>query len=84
MTPEEETKKFYEKLESIAIAQGLEMLLRQTEQNRNDDPAHMAMIVFFRSLLTKYRRKVGTVRLEKDDFGKVELIDDSLKTFYKN
>ena len=81
---EREQKRFYETLESVAIAQGLEMLLRQTEQNRSDDPAHMAMITFFRSLLTKYRRKVGTVRLIKDDYNQIKIVDETLRTFNKN
>jgi hypothetical protein len=83
MTPEEQ-KRFYEMLESVAIAQAMELLLRQTEQNRSDDPAHMAMITFFRSLLTKYRRKVGTVRLSKDSYGMIQIHDETLKKFYTN
>jgi hypothetical protein len=81
---DQEQKKFYETLEAVAVAQGLQLLIQQTEQTPSDDPAHMAMLTFFRSLLTKYRRKVGTVRLKKDDYGQVELIDDTLRTFNKN
>ena len=81
---EAETKRFYDTLEAVAIAQAMELLLRQTEQTRSDDPAHMAMITFFRSLLTKYRRKVGTVRLSKDSYGMIQIHDDTLKTFNNN
>jgi len=83
MTPDEQ-RRFYEMLESVALAQAMEMLIKQTEQTRSDDPAHMAMLTFFRSLLTKYRRKTGVLRLSKDAYGQIELIDETLRTFNKN
>jgi len=83
MTPDEQ-RRFYEMLESVALAQAMLLLIQQTEQNPSDDPAHEAMLTFFRSLVTKYRRKVGTVRLSRDDYGQIQIHDETLKTFYTN
>jgi len=81
---EEETKKFSERLESIAICQALQLLIQQTEDSGPGDEAHEAMLTFFKSLHAKYRRKVGTVRLEKDSYGMIQIHDETLKTFYTN
>ena len=81
---EREQKRFYETLESVAIAQGLAMLLRQAEDSGPGDEAHQAMIEFFRSLLAKYKRRTGTLRLKTDAYGQVQIIDNELRTFNKN
>jgi len=83
MTPEEQ-KRFYEMLESVAIAQAMQLLIQQTEQNPSDDPGHQAMLVFFRSIYAKYRRKASAVRIKKDDFGQVQVIDDTLRQYGTN
>ena len=81
---DEERNKFYETLESVAICQAMEMLIKAAEGSQNDDPAHMAMIAFFRSLLTKHRRRAGSVRIKTDDYGTVKIIDNELRTFNNN
>ena len=83
MTPEEQ-KKFYEMLESVALAQALALLIKQTEASGPGDEGHEAMLIFFRRLLTKYRKKVGTVRISKDSYGMIQIHDETLRTFNKN
>jgi len=81
---EEETRKLAETLESIAIAEAMELLIRHTEENSHGDMRTAAMLIFFRSLLSKYRRRTRNVRIKTDAYGDVQIINDELKKFNTN
>ncbi len=81
---EEETRKLAETLESIAIAEAMELLIRHTEENGPGDERQVAMLLFFRSLLNKYRRRTRNVKITADRYGEVKVIDNELRNFQKN
>jgi len=81
---EEETRKLAETLESIAIAEAMELLIRHTEENGLGDERQVAMLLFFRSLLNKYRRRTRNVKITADRYGEVKVIDNELRNFQKN
>jgi len=81
---EEETRKLAETLESIAIAEAMELLIRHTEDNGHGDMRTAAMLLFFRSLLNKYRRRTRNVRIKTDAYGDVQIVDEQLRRFFDN
>ena len=81
---EDETRKLAETLEAIAIAEAMELLIRHTEENSHGDMRTAAMLIFFRSLLSKYRRRTRNVRIKTDAYGDVQIINDELKKFNTN
>ena len=81
---EDETRKLAETLEAIAIAEAMELLIRHTEDNGHGDERQIAMLMFFRSLLSKYRRKTRNVKIQSDAYGDVKVIDNELKRFNNN
>jgi len=81
---EDETRKLAETLEAIAIAEAMELLIRHTEENGPGDERQIAMLMFFRSLLSKYRRKTRNVKIQSDAYGDVQIIDETLRRFNKN
>ena len=81
---EDETRKLAETLESIAIAEAMELLIRHTEDNGHGDERQIAMLMFFRSLLSKYRRKTRNVKIQSDAYGDVQIVDESLRKFFDN
>ena len=81
---EDETRKLAETLESVALCEGLELLIRHTEDNGHGDMRTAAMLLFFRSLLNKYRRRTRNVKIQSDAYGDVKVIDNELKRFNNN
>ena len=81
---EEETRKLAETLESIAIAEAMELLIRHTEENSHGDMRTAAMLIFFRSLLNKYKRQTRNVRIKTDAYGDVQIVDEQLRRFFDN
>jgi len=81
---EDETRKLAETLESIAIAEAMELLIRHTEDNGHGDMRTAAMLLFFRSLLNKYRRRTRNVKIQSDAYGEVKVIDNELRRFNTN
>ena len=81
---EDETRKLAETLESVALCEGLELLIRHTEENGHGDMRTAAMLLFFRSLLNKYRRRTRNVKIQSDAYGDVKVIDNELKRFNNN
>jgi len=81
---EDETRKLAETLEAIAIAEAMELLIRHTEENGPGDERQVAMLLFFRSLLNKYRRRTRNVKITADRYGEVKVIDNELKRFNNN
>jgi hypothetical protein len=81
---EDETRKLAETLESVALCEGLELLIRHTEENSHGDMRTAAMLLFFRSLLNKYRRRTRNVKIQSDAYGDVKVIDNELKRFNNN
>ena len=81
---EDETRKLAETLESVALCEGLELLIRHTEENSHGDMRTAAMLIFFRSLLNKYKRRTRNVRIKTDAYGDVQIINDELKKFNTN
>jgi len=81
---EEETRKLAETLESIAIAEAMELLIRHTEENSHGDMRTAAMLIFFRSLLNKYKRRTRNVRIKTDAYGDVQIVDEQLRRFFDN
>jgi len=81
---EDETRKLAETLESIAIAEAMELLIQRTEGNSPGDMRTAAMLIFFRSLLNKYRRRTRNVKIQSDAYGDVKVIDNELKRFNNN
>ena len=81
---EDETRKLAETLESVALCEGLELLIRHTEENSHGDMRTAAMLIFFRSLLNKYKRRTRNVRIKTDAYGDVQIIDETLRRFNKN
>jgi len=81
---EDETRKLAETLESVALCEGLELLIRHTEDNGHGDMRTAAMLLFFRSLLNKYRRRTRNVRIKTDAYGDVQIVDEQLRRFFDN
>lgn len=81
---ENETRKLAETLESIAIAEAMELLIRHTEENSHGDMRTAAMLIFFRSLLNKYKRRTRNVRIKTDAYGDVQIVDEQLRRFFDN
>ena len=81
---EDETRKLAETLESVALCEGLELLIRHTEENSHGDMRTAAMLIFFRSLLNKYRRRTRNVKIQSDAYGEVKVIDNELRRFNTN
>ena len=81
---EDETRKLAETLESVALCEGLELLIRHTEENSHGDMRTAAMLIFFRSLLNKYRRRTRNVRIKTDAYGDVQIVDEQLRRFFDN
>ncbi len=81
---EDETRKLAETLEAIAIAEAMELLIRHTEENSTGDERQIAMLMFFRSLLNKYRRRTRNVKIQSDAYGEVKVIDNELRRFNTN
>lgn len=81
---EDETRKLAETLEAIAIAEAMELLIQRTEGNSPGDMRTAAMLIFFRSLLNKYRRRTRNVKIQSDAYGDVKVIDNELKRFNNN
>jgi len=81
---EDETRKLAETLESVALCEGLELLIRHTEENSHGDMRTAAMLIFFRSLLNKYKRRTRNVRIKTDAYGDVQIVDEQLRRFFDN
>ena len=81
---EDETRKLAETLEAIALCEGLELLIRHTEENSHGDMRTAAMLIFFRSLLNKYKRRTRNVRIKTDAYGDVQIVDEQLRRFFDN
>ena len=81
---EDETRKLAETLESVALCEGLELLIRHTEENSHGDMRTAAMLIFFRSLLNKYKRRTRNIKIQSDAYGDVKVIDNELRKFNKN
>jgi len=81
---ENDAQRLAETLEAIAIAEAMELLIRHTEENGPSDERQIAMLMFFRSLLSKYRRKTRNVKIQSDAYGDVQIIDETLRRFNKN
>ena len=81
---EDETRKLAETLESVALCEGLELLIRHTEENSHGDMRTAAMLIFFRSLLNKYKRQTRNVRIKTDAYGDVQIVDEQLRRFFDN
>ena len=81
---ENDAQRLAETLEAIAIAEAMELLIRHTEDNGHGDERQIAMLMFFRSLLSKYRRKTRNVKIQSDAYGDVQIIDETLRRFNKN
>ena len=81
---ENDAQRLAETLEAIAIAEAMELLIRHTEDNGHGDERQIAMLMFFRSLLSKYRRKTRNVKIQSDAYGDVKVIDNELRKFNKN
>jgi len=81
---ENDAQRLAETLEAIAIAEAMELLIRHTEDNGHGDERQIAMLMFFRSLLSKYRRKTRNVKIQSDAYGDVQIINDELKKFNTN
>jgi len=81
---EDETRKLAETLEAIALSEGLELLIQHTEENSHGDMRTAAMLIFFRSLLSKYRRRTRNVRIKTDAYGDVQIVDEQLRRFFDN
>lgn len=81
---EDETRKLAETLEAIALCEGLELLIRHTEENSHGDMRTAAMLIFFRSLLNKYKRRTRNIKIQSDAYGDVKVIDNELRKFNKN
>ena len=81
---EDETRKLAETLESVALCEGLELLIRHTEDNGHGDMRTAAMLIFFRSLLNKYKRRTRNVRIKTDAYGDVQIVDEQLRRFFDN
>ena len=81
---EDETRKLAETLEAIALCEGLELLIRHTEENSHGDMRTAAMLIFFRSLLNKYKRQTRNVRIKTDAYGDVQIVDEQLRRFFDN
>ena len=81
---EAEAQKLAQLLEDLAITEALALLLKQAEEGQSDDPSHLAMVVFLRSLHAKYRRKTAGTKIRRNDFGDVQIVDESLRKFFDN
>jgi len=81
---ENDAQRLAETLEAIAIAEAMELLIRHTEDNGHGDERQIAMLMFFRSLLSKYRRKTRNVKIQSDAYGDVQIVDESLRKFFDN
>lgn len=76
--------RIFEALENILICQALELIIEQAENSGIDTPEHTAMLTFFESVLAKYRRKSGQVRLKVDRNNQIKIIDETLRNFNNN
>jgi len=81
---EAEARRLAELLEAIALSEALELLITKTEGNGPGDERQIAMLMFFRSLLSKYRRKTRNVKIQSDAYGDVQIVDESLRKFFDN
>ena len=81
---EDETRKLAETLESVALCEGLELLIRHTEDNGHGDMRTAAMLLFFRSLLNKYKRRTRNIKIQSDAYGDVQIVDEQLRRFFDN
>jgi len=81
---ENDAQRLAETLEAIAIAEAMELLIRHTEDNGHGDERQIAMLMFFRSLLSKYRRKTRNVKIQSDAYGDVQIVDEQLRRFFDN
>ena len=81
---ENDAQRLAETLEAIAIAEAMELLIRHTEDNGHGDMRTAAMLIFFRSLLNKYKRRTRNIKIQSDAYGDVKVIDNELRKFNKN
>jgi len=81
---EAEAQKLAQLLEDLAITEALALLLKQAEEGQSDDPSHLAMVVFLRSLHAKYRRKTAGTKIRRNGLNDIEVVDETLRRFFYN
>ncbi len=81
---ENDARRLAELLEAIALSEALELLVAKTEDISPGDERQIAMLIFFRSLLNKYKRQTRNVRIKTDAYGDVQIVDEQLRRFFDN
>lgn len=81
---ENDARRLAELLENLAITEAIELLLKQAEAGQSEEPSHLAMIVFLRSLHAKYRRKTAGTKIRRNGLNDIEVVDETLRRFFDN